>query len=241
MFLVLLFAVGAFFLFFYHPPTCFDGKQNGGEQGTDCGGACRKICPFQAAKANVLWARSFKVAPGVYNAVAYVENPNTGAAAYDAAYSFKAYDEENVLVFERSGTVTLPPKTVIAVFEPSVTTNERSPKRTFFEWHVDPRFDRTTKGLPELGVAEKVLSGETGRTPRLTARIVNPSLDEIRNIQVVATVFDTAGNAIAASRTIVDVLRKESSAEVTFTWPEAFSATVGRTDVVAMPPFASPR
>jgi hypothetical protein len=28
-------------------PTCSDGKQNGTEQGVDCGGACSKLCAFQ--------------------------------------------------------------------------------------------------------------------------------------------------------------------------------------------------
>src|SRR5574343_394328 len=87
-FVALLVAVPAFFLW-HETPTCFDSKQNGDEAGVDCGGSCRLLCSFDAISPNVLWTRSFRVAPGVYSAVAYVENHNITSSAVAVPYVFK--------------------------------------------------------------------------------------------------------------------------------------------------------
>jgi hypothetical protein len=54
------------FVFFYKAPTCIDGKMNQNEEGVDCGGVCVKVCEAPAISA--VWARSVKVADGVYQA-----------------------------------------------------------------------------------------------------------------------------------------------------------------------------
>ena len=56
--------------------TCSDHEQNGDEAGVDCGGACLLVCLSQVEDVSVLWARSFRVVPGRYNAVAYLVNHN---------------------------------------------------------------------------------------------------------------------------------------------------------------------
>ena len=67
----------------YEAPTCSDGVQNGDEEGVDCGGACDRVCSFQAVDPIVLWERFFEVGPGVYNTVALIENPNVNTIARD--------------------------------------------------------------------------------------------------------------------------------------------------------------
>src|SRR3990167_9267397 len=87
-----LFYVGVLLLFFLifgflitysrfnQPPTCTDLKQNGSETGVDCGGSCQLACLAQVDPITILWSRAFKVIPGRYNAVAYLENRNKNAA-----------------------------------------------------------------------------------------------------------------------------------------------------------------
>ena len=43
------------FLLLYKAPTCFDGKQNQGEGGIDCGGPCVKLCPSAFLPPEVIW------------------------------------------------------------------------------------------------------------------------------------------------------------------------------------------
>lgn len=79
--LVLVIGVPLFFVL-YKTPTCFDGKQNQNEKGIDCGGVCTRLCSSDIANPIVLWQRSFVVTDGVYNAVAYVQNPNVLAKGW---------------------------------------------------------------------------------------------------------------------------------------------------------------
>ncbi|MGH7249462.1 MAG: hypothetical protein ACREGC_00650, partial [Minisyncoccia bacterium] len=81
---------------FNKPPTCFDNKQNGDEIGIDCGGSCSNACATQVEDISVLWARSFEVSPGRYNAVAYVVNHNKNAAIKQISYRFRFADANNV-------------------------------------------------------------------------------------------------------------------------------------------------
>ena len=61
-------------------PNCFDRRKNGNEVGIDCGGACVLQCPYTKKDVVVIFARAQKVADGLYNAIALVEN-NPGKAA----------------------------------------------------------------------------------------------------------------------------------------------------------------
>src|SRR3989344_9365646 len=81
--LVLFFAVFGFLIAyprFNKAPSCIDNKQNGTETGVDCGGSCLRPCGSQVDDIAVLWARAFRVIPGQYNAVAYLENQNRNTA-----------------------------------------------------------------------------------------------------------------------------------------------------------------
>ena len=62
--------------FFHKTPTCFDGVKNQNEKGLDCGGVCTRICSGDISTPIVMWQRVFQVTPGVYSAVAYIQNPN---------------------------------------------------------------------------------------------------------------------------------------------------------------------
>ena len=99
---------GVYFMYIYQAPTCFDFTQNGTEIGVDCGGGCTRICAFTVKPPSVLWAKSFEVIKGQYNAVGYVENKNIGAGTPAIGYTFKLFDETG-LITERTGTTVLPP------------------------------------------------------------------------------------------------------------------------------------
>ncbi len=78
--------------FLNRPGNCFDGTQNNGEDGIDCGGACDHLCDFQAADLVTHWSRIIKVRSGVYDAVSLIENPNFNAGVSEIKYVFKLYN-----------------------------------------------------------------------------------------------------------------------------------------------------
>lgn len=215
----------------YTPPTCFDGKQNGTEAGIDCGGTCERVCSFQAVDAKVLWSRFFEVAPGVYNAVTLIENPNLSAEAQAVPYSFKFYDGAGVLVYERKGSTAIPPVHQFAVFEAAIVTGERTPQRSFFEFTVTPTWERSLTPQPDLHVSAIQLIDSTTQ-PRLRARLHNRDLTPVENIEVIAILLSETGNAVGVSRTVVPRLSGEGTEELIFTWPRPFEDSVAKIELL---------
>lgn len=224
----LLIVVGIPLIFILHePPTCFDGSKNGAERGVDCGGSCALLCPFEITKPTILWSRVFKITEGVYNAVAYIEHPNSNSGVIEAPYTFKLFDSFNILITERTGITFLLPNTLTPIFEGGITTGERIPARTFFEFNTDLRWIRTPEKEHSLFVKNQRLSN-IEKTPRIDAVVENVSVDDLFDLEVVGVVFDVDDNAIAASRTIIPLLERQSSEEIVFTWPEPFLKKVER-------------
>jgi hypothetical protein len=178
-----------------------------------------------------VWARSFKASRGIYNAVALVENHNTGAGTDRISYSFKLYDDRNILIAERKGVTNLVPRISSAIFEASILTGERIPTATFFQFTSEPLWEYMEREEQVFEIQNQVLSGED-RTPRLDARIANTSIHKIDNIEVVALLYDASSNVLAASATVVDVIPKDSFADVVFTWNEPFKRQVTKIDIV---------
>jgi hypothetical protein len=130
--ILVLVIIAAFIYFFmiYSPPSCFDGKQNGLEEGIDCGGSCTRVCSFSATDPNILWVRSFEVGPGVYNMAAFLENPNFDIGT-TINYALRGFNEENVLVAEITDSVKLAPREKRIIFHQAVETKERTIERSF--------------------------------------------------------------------------------------------------------------
>lgn len=216
--------------FFYMPPNCFDGLQNGDETGVDCGGRCVLICANTVTLPSVVWAESFKIENGQYNAVAYVENKNKLAATPNLEYTFKLFDGDD-LIAEQSGVTVLPPDSVYPIFEGRImTTDARVPTRT--EIDIKP----TEKWLPvEVGRNQfKTVSFDlenVDNRPRLNVTLENLDLKEAKDIEVVATIFNNAGRPVTASQTFVDSIGDQSTKDISFTWPNPIATTVRSCDV----------
>lgn len=221
--IIIIVGIAGAFFFINTEPTCFDGQKNGDETGTDCGGSCQFLCSFEAVEPTVLWSRSFQVAAGVYSAVAYVENQNINSEGV-AVYTFKLYDDKNILIASRENTIFIPRNKIVAIFEPNIDTQLKMPTRVDFEFTKPITWRRNSTVAPELVVTQKVLSGETD-LPRVDAVVENKSTEDVEQIEIVSIVYDNRGNAVGSSRTFIDRLVAGSSQHVTFTWPQPFLTT----------------
>lgn len=217
---VFLTVIVPIFFVFHKQPSCFDGKQNGDEKDVDCGGSCQLLCKADSLPPNVIWSRAFKVKEGVYSAVAYLENRNIASEA-TAAYIFKFYDKDNVLISSREGITFIPRNKAFAVFESDIETTDKVPYRVSFDFKNKIIWRNSLGDEPEITVINKSLKSED-TTPRVDALIENFSLDTIPRVEAVAIVYDSEENAIAASRTFVDDLPRSQSTPITFTWPAPF-------------------
>ncbi len=214
-------------------PTCFDGKMNGAESGIDCGGACAKVCTPEALQLVTLWARAFKVEDGTYNLMAYVENQNRESGVPMMAYEFKVYDDKNIFIGRTSGTTFVTSNDRTAVFAPSFDAGNRIPGRVTFEWTSAPtwiKVDRNQKNALAVSADKKTISNMLG-APKLEAVIVNNTLNELKDLDVYAILYDESGNVITVSKTLIERLEKTGTAPVVFTWPEPLVARPARIDI----------
>ncbi len=219
-----LMSTGVYFMYFYAAPTCFDGAQNGAELGMDCGGGCTRVCAFTVAPPTVVWAKSFEVIKGQYNAVAYVDNKNVGAGTPAIEYIFRLYDKAG-LITERAGTTVLPPDSTYPVFEGRIDTAGRVPTETKLELIPAELWLPSSLGRSQFKTTDLNLIGADVR-PRLNAKVENTELVEARDVEVVATIFDAKGVALTASQTFVDVFPGRSQKDLVFTWPHPIAKTV---------------
>jgi hypothetical protein len=215
----------------YQAPTCFDNKQNQDELGVDCGGVCNLLCPSQYISLNVLWSRFSKVGDGVYNVLAYVENPNIGASANNLSYAFKLYDNKGILLKERAGRTFVPPGATVAIFEPDMQTGNLVPQRVEFSFTSNAVWTKENRAENNLSISKAVISREDS-APRLSATVLNKSIDQIKNIEAVAIIYNAEGNTITFSRTTIDSILGKESADINFNWPKPFADTYARNEIL---------
>lgn len=213
------------------PPTCSDGLQNQGEVSPDRGGPCPLLDAAYLQPSAVLWTRTFPVRDGSYNAAAYIENPNDGAGVREVPYRFKIYDAENVLVAEKTGSTFVMPGRITPVFVSGLDTGNRKATRAFFSLEGEPVWEQLRDAAQVLDISQ-ITSSSIATSPRVSAVVHNVSVGVVFSIDVVATVFDTAGNAYASSATHIARLSPDESQQVVFTWPDPFPSAVGRIDVI---------
>jgi hypothetical protein len=236
-FALLAVLVGAWFvwkIFFSTPPSCFDGKQNGGETGLDCGGPCALLCANQVNQPVVLWALAFPTGPSTYTAAAYIQNNNNGAGARQVHYSFQLFDADNSLVVEHDGVMDLPPLQTIPIIVPNINVGNRTVAHTLFAFSETPVWEKIpAQSLPSLSVSNQNLSADA---TRLSATVTNNAITDASAFTAVAVLFDTSGTAQAASESTLSGLAHLSSTNVTFTWPTA-TPNIARAEITILPSF----
>ena len=238
--IIIAFVLGLGFLivfpYFNKAPTCFDGKQNGTETGIDCGGSCAIACTTQVDQISILWSRAFRVVPGRYNAVAYLENHNESTAVYKIKYRFRFADKDNIYIGKREGETYIPPKGKFAVFEPAIDVGNSIPVYTTFEFEEIPNWIQVSK--EEINQLKVLVSGikleNEDTEPTLSAVAKNDSLFRIPEVSFVVILYDGAGNAVSASHTYLPVLEGEESANLNFTWREPIASPVVSKEIIPM-------
>ena len=230
---VLFSIIGLYFAFniFYTAPTCLDGKLNQREDGIDCGGPCELVCSFNTLAPIVKWSRIVETMPGVYAAVVFVENANIRAEALNVPYTIKLYDEEGFLIKEQSGGIYIPSNKNFPIFKGNLETGNRIPSRLSFEFTQNINWLEEESQDPTFSVLN-VQYVEKNNSPRVLATLQNKSVQNIEDLELVVLLYDIEGNLINSSKTLFDNLKKNSSEQVIFTWPQLFDREVIKIDVI---------
>jgi hypothetical protein len=209
--------------------TCYDGKQNQGEEGIDCGGPCQP-CVVNPKELVALWTRVLSTdKEGVYEAASLIKNPNLFYGLSLFKYTFKLYDSNNILVAVKEGQTYLNPNEKFVVFATDIDTGQRKPVRAFVEIEPVSEWEYVEVGKKPLLVSSKNFINIP--FPRLEAKLFNESLFFLKDISAVGVLYDDRGNAIGVSSTKVDSVAPESTANFAFTWPSPFSQSPVSTEI----------
>ena len=218
----------------FRAPSCSDGKKNGDETGVDCGGGCINLCTAETKNPTILWERSFLITEDVYNAVAYIENQNP-AGISELPYEFRLYDTKGLFITRVDGVAIVPPSGRYAIVETGVKTGNAVVGTTTFEWkpatvpwtRIDPKISSLRVKTSDTSLVM------TNSVPKLFTTISNTSPTIVlRNINVVAILYDVNNNAISVSKTYVHDLAPDVKLPIFFTWPKMFSSTVVRNEIL---------
>jgi hypothetical protein len=185
------------------------------------------------APSSIVWSRSFRVRAGSYNAVALVQNSNQDVGIRQINYKFGLYDEQNLLIAERTGSTYIMPGSVTPIFAGAIDTGNRVVAHTYFDFTSAPSWEKLTNTAAPLALSNIDIS-DTSTMPRVTAQVKNISVETLRDMAFVAVIYDPAGNAFAASQTTLSELAAGESSRLIFTWPNLFSITVGRIQVLPL-------
>ncbi len=204
------------------PPSCLDNKQNGNELGIDCGGSCSRLCVEEIKNPIMRWdPRVFKVSQDNYSVLVYFENPNASASVRSAKYTIKIIGERNSVLAEKTGSVSIAKHSQFAILESGISLGGKEPVKANFSWDQTLVWERDNSANPEVTVVGKeLLNADT--KPRINAVVSNNSLANIPALELIAIVSDGAGNAVGASKTILNNVSRGGTFPITFTWPEPF-------------------
>ena len=214
------------------PPACPSGTARATG---DSSGPCDYYIESALQPHAVLWARAFEVRPGVYDAVAYIQNPNPDAGVLTAPYQFSFYDDQNILVTQKVGTAFIMPQSVTPIFISDISSGNRSITHTFFQLAEPLTWQKLKSTVDGVSIDGKVAS-QVSTTPQVSATARNTTPGDLVNVRFVAVVFDPNGNAIAASQTALPLLKAQGSSQIVFTWPSPFPTAVGRIDILPVAP-----
>jgi hypothetical protein len=227
--------VGGYYGLIYKAPSCTDNIQDGTEEGVDCGGnMCTNICADKAPNASVMWARSVKVADGVYHAVALIRNPDTTAGG-TVPYALSLFDKDNILIATRAGTLVLGPGDVLPLFEANIPTGTRVPARTFVDLGAGT-WAKAARTTSPVRVAPVGTIDDANTKHTLSASIENSGATIVPHATVTALLYDASSTLVAASQTQIDELGARESRTIIFTWSSPFPSPAATFDLIPRVP-----
>lgn len=227
---------GIYFLFLKPPASCFDGIQNEGEQGVDCGGPCATAClPPGVQPITVLGAvRVFSLPGGRETILAQLENANSDSAAESFSYTVTLYGEDgSSTVATLNGTsfayadetkyIVLPNETV------SATTTRADISVSNIQWIPEtvmglvPQFSFTNLATPVVANGDVTIGGN----------ITDRDSSSFRNIIIVAVFKNASGVPIGASQTELDSLAPGETQNFSISYPLLPNENISGTELKA--------
>ena len=225
-------SLGVYYFGYTTSPTCFDGIQNGKEEGVDCGTlACGQVCPPAIMPIVVNYVKYFKVNENDYDFVAQVFNPNSDYGASSVNFNLEISDSSGSLK-EKPGTTYLRPGQTKYIVWTAVSTGgavveaKLNIKDAFWGQMNVP-----SQTVSFIVKNKDIKSISTGY--QLESTIYNNSYYDFDKIDVSVILFDDLNNIIGVNGTNIKTFISKTDRYFKVLWNQQLSGQIERIDIEA--------
>ncbi len=196
--------IGGFYIKYVKPaPSCFDGLQNQGETGIDCGGPCAIACLPQNLRPLARADRILVLRPDSshISLLTQVSNPNFAYAAKNFSYSFELLDASGTVLQSFSGNSFIYAGEVKYIFVPNVS----QPQSQFVNVELKTSGEdwvpaRDFPGPPEFNTTGAQTNASRDRVS-VDGVIINKEAVSFQRATIIAVFRGKLGEVAGASQT----------------------------------------
>lgn len=210
--------------------SCTDGRQNGAEEGLDCGPACGNFCvPSDLSPITLSEEpRVFHPAPGTVASYVKIENANPGFGAKSFDYTFTFYDTGGTRIGMKAGRSYIYAgeiKNLVAIadLKGAATAVRAEVKIDRPEWYPEGDFAR-----PNIAIQDRTAQADEGGI-HAEGKFVNRDASELVEADAVAIFQNHAGSPLGVSETALAAFRPGESRTFTILHPPILGADPART------------
>lgn len=220
-----------YFVYVRPGPGCFNGRQDDGEEGVDCGGVCAAVClpqdmrPLEA----VGEPRIFRSSPTVVGILVKIQNPNLEFAAKSFNYRIDVYDTSDTILASRSGSSFIYAGEIKYLADFISVPNSQDAFRAVItvesrEWLPVARYS-----LPRIAIQDK-RTEVRNEAIIVSGRILNQDVADFPRVEVVAILYNNFGLPVGVVRTEVENVWVGEPREFAASHPLSISIDPARTE-----------
>ena len=224
--LILVVVIGGIWLLVKPPKaTCFDGIQNQGETGIDCGGPCG-LCPEDIRKSLEILSEDFiPTTDNNFDLIAEIRNPNSQWGVESIVYRFNLYDKNDELIGFKEGKSYILPQEKKYIIEQRFYSTLIPTRVELDIKNIDWRKLKDFKEL-EIRAKDKNYQLINEETNQVSGVVENKSSFDLETVEVTGLLFDENNKILAAGRTQMNRLLVGENRYFEINWPYKISGEI---------------
>lgn len=216
-------------------PTCFDGKQNQGEEGIDCGAVCGVLCDPETQPLKIISSQIIQTQYQEYDFIAFIQNPNTAYGVSELSYEIRFLNPSHGEVARRQEKFYIQPGQTRYIIEQAVKSEDSivSAELKF----GNPQWQKIEGEKIAIDFPlESEQYRDIGSAPvysQFEGVISNNSNFDLDRVDIAVLLLDQTETIVGINTTVIRTLPAKTERYFKVTWPFKISGIVARTHVIA--------
>ena len=223
-----LVGLGVYDRYFVVPPSCSDNVQNQQESEIDCGGPRCSTCELKHMTLEIGEPAFFDAGQFKTTAVVKITNPSFNYGSKSFNYEFQVINKLGGAIATRpslSGASYISANDTKYLIVPAIDIDPRDVGRVVVNipnvaWDLKTNLTSYSFSFKNLKLTLM------GKSPQVSGMLKNDSAGTYKAISVIGVLFDTRGNAVAASTTQMDNIQSFSETPFTIFYSAINNASV---------------